>query len=99
MGDIFHVTCRGPTCKLIFMKFLCHYSIRVINTTYIVWTKGSLFLRESSFQLERGGGVEGKVHHCEAYKGGRGYLHCARFVMMEVCKQLDRSTFRRSNEH
>lgn len=96
MGDIFHVTC---TCKLIFMKFLCHYSIRVINTPYIVWAKGSLFLRESSFQLERGGGVEGKVHHREAYKGGRGYLHCARFVMMEVCKQLDRSTFRRSNEH
>lgn len=71
MCDIFHVTC---TCKLIFMKFLCHYSIRVINTPYIVWTKGSLFLRESSFQLERegGGGVEGKIHHRVAYKGGRG---------------------------
>lgn len=57
MGDIFHVTC---TCKLIFMKLLCHYSIRVINTPYIVWIKGSLFLRESSFQFERGGGLKEK---------------------------------------
>lgn len=48
MGDIFHVTC---TCKLIFMKFLCHYSIRVINTPYIVWTKGSLL-----FSTGKGGG-------------------------------------------
>lgn len=96
MGDIFHVTC---TCKLIFMKFLCHYSIRVINTPYIVWTKGSLFLRESSFQLERGGGVKEKYIIVKPTKVEEDNLHCARFVMMEVCKQLDRSTFRRSNEH
>lgn len=93
MGDIFHVTC---TCKLIFMKFLCHYIIRVINTSYIVWIKGSLFLRESSFQLE-GGGVKEKYIIVKPTNLEEDNLHCARFVMMEVCKQLGRSTFRRSN--
>lgn len=91
MGYIFHVTC---TCKIIFMKFLCHYSIRIINTPYIVWTKGSLFLRESSW---KGGGVKEKYIIVKLTKVEEDNLHCARFVMMEVCKQLDRSTFRRSN--
>lgn len=62
--------------------------------------KRVIILARIQFSIGKGGGgVEGKVHHREAYKGGRGYLHCARFVMMEVCKQLYRSTFRRSNEH